>query len=412
MGAVEPGPPRGPVGVLTRRAIPLAAVEAERTFRPHIYWYLSFRCNLACKHCSVFSSPWVDTSGDLSTDDCMRVVDQMADLGVGCAMLTGGEVLLRPDALDIMRALADRGVPIGLESNGLRFDDAFVALARGLQGRQMFQMTVSLDGGTALTHEALRGLGSFSRTVAGLRFIRDGGVRCHIQCVLNRSNYHTIPHLYRLATELYPGVVMVQFAFLNAVGRGIELSGDLGMRARDLETVFDLIARHRGDYPGETLVKGPPALVPPRHLATVFQHDRTRKSVSCQFPLLGVLPNGDVTICAVSRNNESLRFGNIRDISLRDVWQRTRMDMLRSRYVGAEHLAGICGDCVWKYKCKGGCRAWAYEEGGDFDAPLPICGALEEAGEFPAVYRISQQNAAMTRGFQALAGDGCGCQRS
>lgn len=169
MGAVDT--PRGPAGVLSRRTIPLEAVEADRKFRPHIYWYLSFRCNLACKHCSVFSSPWVDTSGDLSTDECMRVVDQMADLRVGSANLTGGEALLRPDAKDIIRALADRGVPVALESNGLRFDDGFVTLPAA--AAEVFTQAVAtrLDDYADAASAALPQLrGAFLRTRPAQRF--------------------------------------------------------------------------------------------------------------------------------------------------------------------------------------------------------------------------------------------------
>ena len=390
------------------RAHTLRVLEDQRRFRPHIYWYLSFRCNLACRHCSVFSSPWVDTSEDLSTAECMKVVDQMADLNVGFAILTGGEVLLRPDALQIIAALAERGIPIGLETNGLRFDDAFVELALDLQKRKMLSMSVSLDGGTAETHEALRGPHSFRRTVQGMRMIALHGVQFNVQCILNRANLETIPDLYALGAELHPSLRMIQFGFLNPVGRGIELTRDLGLSSADIRRGFDLMAEHRASYPGQTLVKGPPAMVPPQHLALAFQSEGVRKSVSCQFPLLGVLPNGDVTICAVSRDNEDLFFGNVREVSLKEVWQRTRMEMLRSRYVAAEHLQGICADCVWKYKCKGGCRAWAYQEGESFDAPLPICKKMDEEGTFPKAYRISHQNEAMTRKFQEMGG-ACAC---
>ncbi len=390
------------------RTSSLQRLEEERRFRPHIYWYLSFRCNLACTHCSVFSSPWVDTSADLSTAECLRVVDQMADLGVGFAILTGGEALLRPDALTILAALAERKIPVGLETNGLRFDNAFIELARELQQRQLLQITVSLDGGTAETHERLRGPNSFARTLRGLQRIAAQGVEFHLQCVLNKASLETIPQLYGLGRELHPQLSMVQFAFLNPVGRGTELSRELGLDAADVRRIFQLIAQHKTDFRGTTLVKGPPAMIPPEHLGLVFQSAEIKKSVSCQFPLLGVLPNGDVTVCAVSRENADLHFGNVRDISLREVWQKTRMDMLRSQYVGAAHLTGICGDCVWKFKCKGGCRAWAYEDGGSFDAPLPICKQMESAGEFPRVYRISQQNATMVRKFQEMGG-GCAC---
>lgn len=384
--------------------------EQQRKFRPHIYWYLSFRCNLACQHCSVFSSPHVDTSTDLKTEECMQVIDQMADLNVGFVILTGGEVLLRHDALDIIRRLDEKGIPIGLETNGLRFDKKFIDLALDLQKRNRLQITVSLDGGTLETHERLRGPNSFNRTIRGMRMIAEHGVKFHVQCVLNKASLETIPQFYELGRELYPSLTMMQYAFLNPVGRGTELTKELGLGPADIKRIFELIGEHKDNYPGRTLVKGPPAIIPPQHLGLVFQSDDIRKSVSCQFPLLGVLPNGDVTVCAVSRNNEDLHFGSIRDLSLKEVWTRTRMDMLRSRYVAAEHLNGICGDCVWKQICKGGCRAWAYEEGDSFDAPLPICRQLDEDGVFPKVYRISHQNEAMVRKFQAMGGGGgCAC---
>ena len=406
-------PPPAPAAKLvpigsSSRARAHQVVEDQRKFRPHVYWYLSFRCNLACKHCSVFSSPWVDTSDDLQTEDCMRVVDQMADLGVGCAILTGGEVLLRPDATKIIARLGERGIPIGLETNGLRFDSEFVQLARKLQERRMLQITVSLDGGTAETHEKLRGPHSFHRTVKGLRLLAAEGVKFHIQCVLNRANRKTVPQLYDLAQELSPQLRMLQFALLNPVGRGIELTDEIGLSSENVHEIFESIAQHKSRFEGSTLIKGPPAVVPPKHLGLVFQSDGIRKSVSCQFPLLGVLPNGDITICAVSRDNQELHYGNIRDTELQKVWQETRMDMLRSRYVSAEHLNGICGDCVWKFTCKGGCRAWAYEDGGSFDAPLPICKQMADAGDFPKAYRISLQNDAMVRSYQQMQG-GCAC---
>lgn len=410
MDALKEAP--APAGMKKIGGIPklhtLQVIEDQRRFRPHIYWYLSFRCNLACKHCSVFSSPWVDTSEDLSTAECMQVIEQMKELNVGFAILTGGEVLLRPDALEIIKGLTDAGIPVGLETNGLRFDSAFVELARDLQSRNMLQITVSLDGGTAETHETLRGPHSFRRTVAGLRMIALNGVNFQVQCVLNKANLETIPQLYELGAELHPQMSMMQFAFLNPVGRGIELSQDLGLTAADIRRCFELVGEHNHIYKGRTLVKGPPAMVPPQYLSLVFETDGVRKSVSCQFPLLGVLPNGEVTVCAVSRDNEELFFGNVRDISLKNVWQRTRMDMLRSRYIGAEHLEGICGDCVWKYKCKGGCRAWAHQDGESFDAPLPICKKMDEEGNFPKVYRISHQNDAMSRKFQEMNA-GCSC---
>lgn len=387
------------------------AAEQERKFRPNIYWYLSFRCNLACEHCWVNSSPWVDTSDDLTFEQAMSVVEQMAELNVRTAILSGGEVTIFPRYLEIIQALADSGIRVNVETNGLRFTPKFVETVKRLQRDGMFGMTVSLDGGTAETHSALRGKGTFERTVRGLRFLSDNEVDFAVQAVLNRTNYGTIPDLFNLVQELQPHCRSLSFAFLNPLGRGKELIQSLGLSFSDYNAIFELIKQSSARTDITAIVKTPPATIPPQYIGTVFANPKARPSVSCQFPLLGVLPGGDITICALSRDNEDLHLGNVRTHNLKEVWKKTRMDMLRSQYLSGEHLSGVCSDCVWKYQCKGGCRAWAYENGGSFEAPLPLCAALDEAGEFPDVYRISVQNAAVSRLVQehhAAAGCGCG----
>lgn len=394
-------------GRLLERRSPAAeasAAERLRKFRPAIYWYLSFRCNLACTHCSVYSSPQVDTSGDLTTAQAMGVIDQMAELNVGGANLTGGEMLLRRDALEIIRATADRDIAVGLESNGILFTERFAALARELQERRLFTVAISLDGGTAAAHDAMRGAGSFARTVRGLRLLARSGVRFSVQIVLTRANYPTLPQFYALAAELSPWFDSAQLALLNPIGRGIELMETLGLRQSDIRAILAIVKREKATYTGQTLFKAPPALVPPEYLGLVFKDDRVGSQMSCQFPLLGVLPNGDVTICALSRDNDQLYFGNVLSHNLKKIWEETRMGLLRSRYIAATDLSGICGDCVWKYSCKGGCRAWAFEDGGSFDAALPLCTALVERGEFPRAYRISAQNEAVARALPDLGG--------
>jgi radical SAM protein with 4Fe4S-binding SPASM domain len=383
--------------------------EEQRRFRPVIYWYLTFRCNLACAHCSVHSSPWVDNAEDLTTAECMEVIEQMHELSVRAAFVTGGEFLIRQDSIQILKALFDKDIGVGLETNGLRYPPGFVELAREMQAQQKLSMTISLDGGTKETHERLRGPRSFDRTIEGLRFLKQNGIRFNIQCVLNSSNCDTIPNLYALAEELAPECRAVQWAILNPIGRGAGLVKELGLKPEHIPTIFKLISQYEGGYRGSTIIKVPPAVVPPKYLPLVFQKADVRPLTTCQFPLLGVLPNGDVSICALSRDNEDLHFGNIREgIRLKGIWEKTRMSMLRSSYVAADDLKGICGDCVWKYNCKGSCRAWAYEEGGDFDAAFPLCKALDEAGSFPKAYKLSHQNAAAAAHFQQMGG-GCGC---
>jgi radical SAM protein with 4Fe4S-binding SPASM domain len=363
--------------------------ERERKFHPDIYWYLTFRCNLACTHCSVLSSPYVDTSADLKTAECLDVVEQLVEMDLGMAMLSGGEVLIRPDALTIIRALGDKGILVGVETNGIKIGEKpFIELALEMQSRNLLNITISLDGGTAETHSVLRGPGSFERTVRGMRQLHQHGVKFDIQCVLNRNNYKTIPALYDLAVELEPE--KLHWSPLNSSGRGKELIKKIGLGYSETVEILDLIDQNKGRFSGINTVKYPPAMIPPNHMLKVFQGQDLGCCNSCKFPLLGILPNGDINVCGVTRENSTLFFGNVRDTRLKTAWEKARMDLLRTSYVGAEDLRGICGDCVWKYQCKGSCRAKAYEEGGDFFAPYPVCQEAAERGEFPEVYRISK----------------------
>ncbi len=358
--------------------------EEDRKFHPDIYWYLTFRCNLACAHCSVFSSPYVDTSTGLKTQDCLDVVEQLAEMNVSMAMLSGGEALIRPDALKIIRALGDHNIYVGLETNGLKISEpAFIEVALELQARKLMNITISLDGGTTETHSVLRGPGPFERTVRGMRALHEHGVQFDIQCVLNRENYHTIPNLYDLALEVQPDTV--NWLPLNSAGRGGELIKRLGLGYAETVDILELVDRHKGRYSGTTVMELPPAMVPPKYMLQVFKGQDVGCCTSCKFPLLGVLPNGDITVCGVSRNNPTLYFGNVREIRLKSAWEKARMDLLRTRYVGGEELRGICGDCVWKHSCKGSCRAKAYEDGGDFFSPYPICQEAADRGQFPDV---------------------------
>ncbi len=376
-------------------------VEQDRRTCPSVYWYLSFRCNLACKHCWVNASPQVDTSGDLSTEQAMEVVEQLAELNAKSVSLSGGEALLRRDTMSIIEALASHGIRVSLETNGMVFTENFVRRARALQEKGLLGIGISLDGGTAQAHESMRGESSFGRTMRGLQLLQEHGIQFVIQAVLNRLNYRTIPQLYEIAQSLRPGITAVAFAILNPLGRGDELAQDSGLRREDLYSICELIKQYKSRFDGLTYIKIPPAVFPPRYLHLLGEDD-VKLFITCQFPLLGILPNGDVSICALTREEGELHLGNVHTHRLREIWQRESIDRLRDQYLAAEDLTGVCGDCVWRTSCKGSCRAWAYEDGASFDAPHPVCHALEESGAFPDLYRVSARQASLAAAGAAL----------
>jgi radical SAM protein with 4Fe4S-binding SPASM domain len=365
-------------------------VDTARATQPLVYWYPSFRCNLKCVHCSVEAAPDSVEESVLGTDACMRVVDQLAEAEAG-VILSGGEFLLRRDALSILAALGRKGVPAGLETNGLLIGDDFVTLALDLQAEGLLRIAISLDGGTAEAHERIRGPHTFGRLMTVLRTMKRRGVRFDLNCVVSARNGNTVAQLYDIVRELSPACESLTLSALTPSGRGAEECRTASLRRSELAQVFADVERCRHLFQGVTLVKFPPALVPPEHVVTVFRDKHTGCTTSCAFPLLGILPDGDITICAMSRNDERLRMGSVNTGTLAEAWREGRLEDIRRRYLGAEELEGICGDCVWKRACRGSCRVRAMQDSGGFFAAFPACRDAAERGEFPDEYRLSTQ---------------------
>ena len=355
--------------------------------RPCVYWYFSFRCNLSCKHCWVSSSPRVDTSNDLTTDEIISAIPKVRELNPLSLLLSGGEVLFRPDIHILLEGLIANRLPCDIETNGILVTPRLVELLKRARSAGMhIAIHISVDGGTPETHNWLRGRATFERTIKGIQRLREADIPVEIQCIVNRYNIETIPQLIGIAEQL--GVRALKIGFVNPVGRGEEHFDELGLDYDQFMRALWLIMRHLPSFSRELLLKVPPAVIPPVLMPHVARAKNLRLITSCMFPILGILPDGTITVCAMTRESEEVKFGNIRSDSLVEIWSRPEIRLLREAYDRAE-LVGICGDCIFRHHCKGSCRAYAFTEFGSFQEPFPLCAAFERDGRFPLLYRES-----------------------
>lgn len=151
---------------------------------------LTERCNLACLHCSVGSNPSVSTKNDLTKEELHDFFDQCDAAGLETLRLTGGEPMIRPDFWEILEdASTHRRFSLVLFTNGTRVTAAnvgrLVAIKRRMGSR--FLIHISLDGGTAPSHDFLRNSkGNFNRVVQTMKLLHDNGVHFYIESVLHK----------------------------------------------------------------------------------------------------------------------------------------------------------------------------------------------------------------------------------
>src|SRR5438552_2708471 len=138
----------------------------------HVVWEITLACDLKCLHCG--SRAGRRRRDELSTAECLDVVEHLARLGTREVSLIGGEAYLRSDWTQIVRAIRSHGMYCAIQTGGRNLTPKRLAAAvdAGLQG-----IGVSLDGMAPL-HDRVRGVpGSFAKALDLLRRAKAAGLR-------------------------------------------------------------------------------------------------------------------------------------------------------------------------------------------------------------------------------------------
>lgn len=185
----------------------------------------TYRCNLRCAHCFILHKVSARPPAVVPTEDLLRLLDELAELGCLELTLTGGETTLHPDYRALVSAARALHLVTTLKTNATTFSRE---RARAYASAPAHATEVSLYGATAEVHEALTSTpGSFAKTLRGLTELAAAGVRCTVVCIIWEQNAAQVEDIARLVEGLGHRVVFDDVIF----GR---LDGDqapVGLRA-------------------------------------------------------------------------------------------------------------------------------------------------------------------------------------
>jgi radical SAM protein with 4Fe4S-binding SPASM domain len=172
-------------------------------------------CNLACAHCLVSSDP--QGGHGLDGPIIRSAIDQAVALGTERFFLTGGEPLARTDAVDLIQHIVTtREREVVVMTNGTVFKGERLAALAALPAERL-RVQISLDGASPQVNDPIRGEGTFSRIVDGIRAAVDAGLRTTITMVLLRHNLRDATSIVNLAADL--GVSNVHLLWPHRRGR-------------------------------------------------------------------------------------------------------------------------------------------------------------------------------------------------
>ena len=188
-----------------------------------VVWDFTHNCNLKCKHC--YSDSGSKREEELTTQEALAVVDQLADAGIIALAFSGGEPFSRKDFFEVARHAADRGLYVSLATNGTLLTKENV---QKLKEVKVNYVDISIDGATAKTHDEFRGVqGAFDKAITGLKNCVEADLCVCIATTATKNNYEEMPAIIDLAEEMGAE----RFTYFNFVpaGRGKEhYDQDLG----------------------------------------------------------------------------------------------------------------------------------------------------------------------------------------
>jgi radical SAM protein with 4Fe4S-binding SPASM domain len=304
-------------------AIPLAAM-----------FELTGRCNLDCGHCYLDIAHPPD---ELTTAQAFHVIDELKRAGTLFLALTGGELLLRRDALEIAAHARKQGMALRLFTNATRVTRAIAAEIAKLRP---LAVEVSLYGSHAAAHDGVtRRQRTLRRTLRGAVLLRQAGVRLKLKAPLLSTVTGELDRLHEIADRL--GSEIVFDAMVTPRLDGAE--APLSLRA-DAEALARALAHPRlASLRGESL-PGPPD---PDDLPCALARHTTRIS-----------PTGDVYPCP----SYPVPVGNLLQRSFTDIWSGGEL-LDRLRALRVKDLEGDCHGCAKGSYC-GRCTAVALIEHG------------------------------------------------
>ena len=155
-----------------------------------IYLYATSDCNQRCRHCWVEAGSGPPTGPPLAVGELRRALAPARALGLEWLKVTGGEPFVRSDAIDLVEGFCGDGLAVQVETNGTLIDDR---LAGRLAAAGVTQVSVSLDGAVAGTHDGLRRqVGSFDRAVRAIERLVTRGVTVQVLFTLTRENVNEV----------------------------------------------------------------------------------------------------------------------------------------------------------------------------------------------------------------------------
>jgi PqqA peptide cyclase len=324
---------------------------------------LTHRCPLRCGYCS--NPVELEAAGrELDTETWRRVLDQAAALGVLQVHFSGGEPSVRRDLEALVAHAHALDLYTNLITSGVLLERARLeALVQaGLEHVQLSVQDSEAEGA-----DRIAGYRGHARKLAFAGWLRELGIAFTLNAVVHRQNLARLDALIELALEL--GAQRLEVAHVQYYGWARANLGALLPSAEQLDAATACVEAARVRLRGRLRID---YVIPDFHaeLPKACMDGWGRR-------FLGVTPSGDVLPCQAAQTLPGLRFENVRERALAEIWNESAAFQ---RFRGTAWMPEPCRSCERRELDWGGCRCQALALVGDAAATDPVCAKSPDHG--------------------------------
>ncbi|MFC0844670.1 radical SAM/SPASM domain-containing protein [Streptomyces noboritoensis] len=330
----------------------------------NVYLYITEACQLRCSDC--YMGARLERALKMPYEQIVATLAAWRQMGGSKLTVLGGEPTLHPRYEDTIRAAGQLGYEhVITTSNGL---GPARRKFRRLDPSDFAYVQISVDGGSAATHDAVRGPGTFADTMVTVKELCERGFDTRIICTVSKRNETDCLGLIDVADEL--GVSLVKYHVMSVIGRGHGSPED-GMEPPEwLEfcaRLHDRAAGHR------TRVWYQPTWAR-RSEMDRFAAEGYRGCIGRTLDRISVFPDGRAYVCSFLFDTD-LHFATMTPDGAIELNKRQNEWDL---FTGALTPAGSgCGTCKAPGSCMGGCPAEQVVDGRSscaaHDDIVPVC---------------------------------------
>jgi len=324
-------------------------MNSAKKYVPYqVVWETTLRCNLKCIHCG--SSAGKKRLNELTTTEGIKLIRDLYELDAQEICFMGGEPFLRKDWYDLGKEVRDLGMKFMVISNGFIVNENIISKLAKLEP---YAVSTSLDGGTAETHDYIRGVkGSFNKVMNYISLSKKANLPTTVITTVSKMNYKELP---LIRDYLLNKSIAWQIQICAPEGR---FPKKLTLSKEEYYSVAIFIASMKNKYSVKELpLVGAHCFgYHSQHLPDLGLYPGWN---GCQagISVLSIKSNGDVIGCLATPG--AFIEGNIRERSIIDIWNDPKA-FAYNRKFNIEQLGENCKDCKFGKTCKGGCMGMSY----------------------------------------------------